>query len=134
MTTENRWATPTILEVQWRLDGLPNYVDEDSIAATLAMPATNKDGVPAIAAIGCDPLDNVTSTHADAFPVRYWLVHALLVDIGESKRQDAVIATRISSVAMWEQGDTADNVRTEYLGRVVSFVADSLKAMEVADG
>jgi hypothetical protein len=134
MTTENRWATPTILEVQWRLDGLPNYVDEDSIAATLAMPATNKDGVPGIAAIGCAPLDNLTSTQADAFPVRYWLVHALLVDIGESKRQDAVIATRISSVAMWEQGDTADNVRTEYLGRVVSFVADSLKAMEVADG
>ena len=66
--------------------------------------------------------------------MRYWLVHALLVDIGESKRQDAVIATRISSVAMWEQGDTADSVRTEYLGRVVSFVADSLKAMEVADG
>ena len=134
MTTENRWATPTILEVQWRLDGLPNYVDEDAIAATLAMPATNKDGVPGIAAIGCDPLDNITSTQEDYFPVRYWLAHALLVDIGESKRQDAVIATRISSVAMWEQGDTADNVRTEYLGRVVSFVADSLKAMEVADG
>jgi hypothetical protein len=134
MTTENRWATPTILEVQWRLDGLPNYVDEDSIAATLAMPATNKDGVPAIAAIGCAPLDNLTSTQEDYFPVRYWLCHALLVDIGESKRRDAVIATRISSVAMWEPGDTADNVRTEYLGRVVSFVADSLKAMEVSDG
>lgn len=45
MTTENRWATPTILEVQWPLDALPNYIDEDAIAATLAMPATNKDGV-----------------------------------------------------------------------------------------
>lgn len=134
MTTENRWATPTILEVQWPLDALPNYIDEDAIAATLAMPPTNKDGVPGIAAIGCDPLDNVTNTHSDAFPVRYWLVHALLVDIGESQRRNAVVATRISSVAMWEDGDTADNVRTEYLGRVVSFVADSLKALEVADG
>jgi hypothetical protein len=134
MTAENRWATPTILDVQWPTDKLPNYVDEDAIAATLAMPATNKDGVPGIAAIGCAPLDNLTSTQADAFPVRYWLVHALLVDIGESKRRDAVIATRISSVAMWEPGDTADSVRTEYLGRVVSFVADSLKSLEVADG
>jgi hypothetical protein len=133
MTTENRWATPTMLDVEWPQDRLPHYVDQDAIATAIAMPATNKGGDPAVAVIACCAMDNAINTQDDNYPLRYWIMHALLVDIGESQRLEAVIATRISSVAMWKDGDTADNVRTEYLGRVVSFVADTLKSMEVAD-
>ena len=125
MKPHNRWATPTLADVSWPLDEIPSYADREMVLASLKMKRENEDGAPAVAAIACDPIDIFVK---DEPKQSHWLGRVLLVTVGESQDANRILGVMVTSVAMREDGDQPDTVRTELLLQVCSFVSETIKA------
>lgn len=127
MKPHNRWATPTLADVSWPLDEIPSYADREMVLASLKMKRENENGAPAVAAIACDPIDIFVK---DEPKQSHWLGRVLLVTVGESQDANRILGVMVASVAMQEDGDQPDTVRTELLLQVCSFVSETMKIKE----
>ncbi len=113
MTTENRWARPTMTEVEWMNDDLPAVFSEERVRRTLD---TATDG--AFMLVPTDPVLHCADDPDGGEKAWFWMVGCLIVT-----RADYLIhGFRLTSVAMHEQGDLAEEVRDDFARQVISFV------------
>jgi len=114
-------------DVAFDNDRLPPYLDERRVRDSLA-----KAQYGAFVLVSADPMlhrvDDGDGTDASWF----WRAHCLLVSAEESARQRKVVAIRLTSVAMHEQGDIAAHMAEDFATKIIHFMQKAVK-VEVID-
>lgn len=113
MSSDNRWARPTMTSVEWVNDELPAVFAEERVRDTLE---NATDG--AFMLVPTDPVLHCADDPEGGEKAWFWVVSCLIVT-----RTDYLIhGFRLTSTAMHEQGDLGEEVRDDFARQVIHFV------------
>lgn len=118
MKRQNRWATPTVTDVEWDAGAeKPSWLTERKVQRELL------DALGHLVLVAVDPallrIDGKDGQDGE------WCWTASVCILQRDHFTGAVGGSRITSVAMREDGDTPESVRDEFAVEVVRFIKDT---------